>query len=1521
MYSTKKILHDQGTLIPHKRAFLVLLYLCMLLLPASMFAGNKIAPKITSNQTSIDAVVNQSAFTAPSFSITVNNTRARNKFVVNYSIDGEKTLKAKEGSSSSDSDGRKNVQANEQLTATLKFKSHEQTKYKFPQAFDPIDPVIIDQNGEDVTDQYTITYSSEAMRVFQYSNDPYDENDFANYKRDSYLPLINGKDNAQSSWPDDYIITITAKLNDWSPKKGILPDEPAIAAGTTTVKGQFYSTNHENVYTVNANQYVLHVLKRCPKIVFNPDPNDVKIVHNYVMTADNRFEVKGAFVDELRNNETDSLIYEDADNEKYGAFWYTFFVPDSSKYNGENDEDLANNNQVKVEVTGSVVSNSRTETNVQELLTVYDENGNPVLNEDGTVKKELVTGTRYWTQKGWNTDDKWKITFHGKGKIPLNYTIRPWNSQKWDISPNQTQLFTIVEKEPTHLVVDPTSYSITVGETAPKPSVKVVNDFGEDRTAYYNITLTPADGATNYITWNETSCTATGKKTGDATINVTATKKTDEELEGMPYKDIVSDEVDPASYVIHVGKNASVPNALYEVIYDENYFKVNSTDEIARDANKLNIPQQEGATQDSNGDKMGKMHFIGDEGSVINPGSSIYSEMPGVDVTFDAKGDADWEIAKSEYTSNDNSNDTDGKRMITTTSSVTFGEDSNGNSYTSPADDHMIPVSGGFVKLEPTTNGFLTIDVDFPANSSYFLIDSEEKEPQEIANSTSEEKSGEFRFAHPLLAGHTYYLYPESAGLSMHGLFFKPAFVINEYDTRPYTKSTSFKNGYTGMLPALLSNSNSNVKFYKTFDNWKDPYTDGGTDYTSDFIEIDPDYGYITKTIQYTQDKNIRIRGHVLGVKHSDGNQVVRDPFYDLTIAAIPVYQVRTEDTHKPGDRVTTRNIITRMWMTFGGWTKDSEDYPYYKHGNEDEGILTDTWSAAKTDSVGRDNMTIDGFKLATTGSNNPTNEIVGAWSTKEESSSNTFSLPVRGDYLKFEPDESGTLMVYLLQNGMVDRTDLDPDNKKNLAADAFEPRRRAVYIVDESGKPIKLSASNSDWKAYDKAFNGETSSDDNTGTTTNTRTRNYYTECINRCKWYDEFDFKRWYRNYPNGKDDDKFKADYNTIKENWADLNEIQKVIELSDSSYVVPTKAFVRYTFEVLSGKTYYVYCTGSKLGFCGFAFIPTQFSEHSTEWYKAEDTNTAQSETDNEHRNSLPEPSSDVYIGSDNDAGGQDRTIKADGYTYLGTTKDVEAKSLKANFVNANLTRTIKNGKWTTICLPFSLSETKVHEIFGDNAQVVTFDSLMTTKGHEGWAHFTLHVNQLIEAGRPYLIKPQFSDGNDATSLAFNHVSFEGVDTIVINCVNDSADKYGKKYPLYQFVGTYGDVTVPQYSYLVTSKALNVTGGENGGLVRYTGSGTKLNNYRCFIKPYKDEDGNLITKENQAAAKYMFVQGWSVNGSDEVTGIEEVIGDMNQAISANVEGVYTLNGVKIRDNNDVENLPAGVYICQGKKYVIQ
>lgn len=1415
------------------------------------------------------------------------------------------------------------INTDKKLKTFISFKEQEQDVYKYPGTFKYYIPVITDEHGNDITSLYKsnntwnvstqgntgdLTYTVDFKNIYKVSKNPYDQaTQFAEktvdysstdnpgqitFYGDGHAQLWSG---AEYVRPDDYIITVTAKAPTGYEN---IYDDPVVKDETATTRVTMPSyqgqpDSFSRSYDLKANQYVLNVKKCSPQIAFSPDPSKVKLAENMVMTSGSRFDVKGYFPNVQAP--TDSCLYEKND------FWYTYFVPDKLAWDSKKgDSQLTDETPVKVEVTGSLTDDQRKETNVKESIK----------QDDGTYK--TMTGTRYWTQKRWGNEN-WKIIFHGKGQIPLYYTIRPWNIMKWDVSSAQAIIYNIDKQEPVTLVVDPNSFVIHTGETAEAPSVKVYDQFGADLTEHYDFNYTVSNA--NIATLDDNH-KATGVAEGSTTVTVKATEKSD-----WDQKDYYLGAT-PGTYTVKVVA-ADPSQAQYEVIYDK-------------------VP-----TSNSHTNRMGKLHFI--KAGKFAAGQVAYQKVPGINITFGNPNDHHMNVVQStadvstggQGLDNDNEDkDASGKFVKDVLESNSHPTNKEGVQLMGGEAD-PIPTNGFFVKIEAVTNGFLTIDARFEADHTVYLVRESDKRTERFHYDSK--FIGEQPFHYALMAGQTYYLYADGDQMRLHGLSFEPAFVLMPEDTDPYTAAQAFVNGYTGKLPYLRKTS------YPTLE-WQPLANEYESDRTiSDIATID-DKGYV-KAIGPTADKDndgktrdnrVIVSAKVYGETKSDGKRVVKTPQYKLRISDIPIYML-TDDEDKPqvipqpGQRVSTTNILTRMWMTYGGWEHQSEDYPYFKNNDKDAypDLMYDGWKPAKMDSVGSDNRTIDGFKVASFGEQNPTAENVFSWNQNDK---NTFALPVRGAYLKFEPEESGTLIVYLLQNGMTDAQESD-----TKLGDKYKLRRRAMYILDETGKNVALSK-DSEWSEFAELAGKATSS----STDDYANQYGFYTESVFRCSWdkllkaagNDEnemFSHSTW-----KAFSDDQVAADRAAIKSAWEnahiDLGKnnrllntttVQRVIKLSDGSYALPTKGYVRYSLHVKSGKTYYFFMTGSKLGVCGYAFVPKGFTGSFTEWTGKDKPTTENGETnkaDEANRKLLPEPGNkDVYNTESKTTPGYENMTLYDNPTSTQTNPEMTGDNAKVEFVNVTVNRSFQNGKWTGICLPFSVNETQVKQVFGDNAMVISFDGLIPEGEKKGWAHFSQHVNQLIEAGRPYFIKPAWTDEEPKSSVTFNHVSMEGVKPMTLDCVYNpnNLTKDQLKVFQYQFIGNYAPTQVPAYSYVMSANAKDADGNvyPEGGLVRYAPkNATKtlsMAGFRSYLKPCKDEDGNEIT--TPAQAKMALIQGFEFDGT--ATGIDEIVEDMNVDLSRYAKGVYNLNGQLVSEKNSTEGLPAGVYIMNGKKIIVK
>ena len=1517
------------------------------------------------------------------------------------------------------------------INTYISFAKHELDTYKFRnnQNTDRIntpDVIVKDEYGNDITNlvvTYQVDWSSKAQDVFKiFSQDPHDD---INETKAWYGTLKSHNTNTvnvgtihdnskklygsiQFGRPDDYIITVNVNLSNTD-----LYEKPVADPKFTplTVNGQFYNANGDapysdkNTYTIESNQLLLRVHKRVPTIKLSPDPSKIQLAEGYTMTAFNRFNIIGEIKDPYTSDPTETKTFKNND------FSYKFFLPDNMVYGSEAAKKEPNN--VTLQVTTNAPS-----TSCWEWVPAYH-NGEIRKNADGTTKMELMHGTYYESWNGYNNEN-FSMVFHlPEGKesadnVPIIYTIMPWNPIVMDVGISGYYKFKVVKKEPTHFVIDPEKQVTGTGGTVPCPSIAIHDQFDVDITDLFNVSRAKADDSGNYTLNDDGSVTSSTAGSYNVNVNGTLKDATSTTSEGRFFENPTQD-----SYTAEFKQTSSGSIGAYEIIYDDKEF---STDAKVKASSK-----------------MGKLHFI-TKGDFF-PGTISYGEVPGINITFGSAEDANnpWSIqtgVEGPDTNQDNANDKDEKGN----NSMEYIE---GDAVTIDDNTHL-PTAGCFLKIYAITNGWLTIDSKFLSHKGeegktpehYILVNASTMEMQQSETFTKD-SYGEYKFPKALLAGNTYYLYTNDGQMILHGLNYTPAFIDPVTDKKPWTTpgaiddepvtmSSAFVNGYTGILPTLtMHRPNENVSWHclDVPDGSMSTSVSDIQEYTNNaakHVYVGQTDGIIypkaltseaplnnssrEKTDAYSR---VKIFGRVLGKKVSTDQQVRKEPAYWLFIGDMPTYIVQAGETHDQEDRVSTTNIPTRIWMKFGGWQWAPEsDYPYYKDNVSEKGWLADGWKTAKMDSVGRNNQTIDGFHFTTWGEQNPSDEAVKGW---DKGKRNTFNLPVRGTYLKFEPEESGQLLVYLCQNGMTDIS--KNDDAARLKKNGPWLRRRAVYIVDETGKPVAIDDMGgwhvgNDWNQYVNA--GQTNADRYPGY--HNLCLNYYCDGMTRCAWEyatgkelkistanpadpsaDKNDKKySWFRAYDRDNDgklstteQKNLDADIKKIHDWWttdsysydktvdgkrltsslnhAKLDGPLEVLQLSDSSYVLPTKGYVRYTFHVLAGKTYYVFATGSKLGFCGFGFLPAGYRVHSSKWTNAGTPNEYGEFSDDVYAK-LPEVSDDIYkpgnTGNTRLMGGEatlDVTKKAtDDGSYEKFAKSdfggnnstagntTESTTTKArDFVNVTLKRTFRNKRWHGICLPFSLSETQMHKVFGDDAVVITFDSIMATGDQERAIHFTQHSNQLMEAGRPYFIRPSWSDksdGAEVSDLTFSHVTFENKDAMSLVCYNEGVRKVHEDFKngaaaedkdifTYKITGVYDKTLIPWYSYFMRNTA-NADENKLYRIVPQSSSddkGAYLPGMNVYLYPYSaDVSGSeLVTTtdgDNHAKMASFWITGAEVAGGS-TTSIDQLVDEINTEATSFVSGVYDLQGHCVRTTNNLKGLQPGIYIMGGKKYVIK
>lgn len=289
-------------------------------------------------------------------------------------------------------------------------------------------------------------------------------------------------------------------------------------------------------------------------------------------------------------------------------------------------------------------------------------------------------------------------------------------------------------------------------------------------------------------------------------------------------------------------------------------------------------------------------------------------------------------------------------------------------------------------------------------------------------------------------------------------------------------------------------------------------------------------------------------------------------------------------------------------------------------------------------------------------------------------------------------------------------------------------------------------------------------------------------------------------------------------------------------------------------------------------------------------------------------------------------------------------------------------------WWTICVPFNMSVEQIKAVFGPNTEVCRFSKVVRTLADNGtvgklrlefknsvmgetdedgtplnWGNGNEDGSLGILAHHPYMIYPSGEteelyklDGKryfpnytvvdgDVTGETITAVDLaETPNEVEVNKPYDIAkgDGYVHKdsQPArYTFIGNYmAKVNIPQYAYYL---------GLNNGVDRthsnyhqfyFNNASTPLafNPYTCIVYnnfgEYDNYDYFDGAEPETALAKSIF--GVEMDNDFEATGvknIEIVCGNNND------NKVYNLKGQLV--NGNLENLPSGVYVVNGKKYI--
>lgn len=607
---------------------------------------------------------------------------------------------------------------------------------------------------------------------------------------------------------------------------------------------------------------------------------------------------------------------------------------------------------------------------------------------------------------------------------------------------------------------------------------------------------------------------------------------------------------------------------------------------------------------------------------------------------------------------------------------------------------------------------------------------------------------------------------------------------------------------------------------------------------------------------------------------------------YEIVVEPDPKTSCKVEDNKEYEVGQTLYNTEGTVGVTLGGWTYNEGTY----YGKSDEYSKKESWEGQKFEKNADRNGYLansrkteedvfhefftdkdeDGKYKKETFSTNGSFAAKSEQLTEDYAATGNYSaptnntsvanktpwlLPCRGSHIKIEPTDAGLISVYVMQEGCVSHDAKD---------EPIDVTVKKVYVADEKGEIVKDVVADTKSKVAAQMWK-----DDG-------RARAEY-------RWGDpKFAYNEATMNsFLNIND---FNTQWSFL-DNWPNPGMQQHVFKVGKDEdgkdkdgYVLITKGIVRYTFNVLPGKTYYIFSNTAKLGLAGFTFkngIHAQYDQVKPDAKHYECRATGKFDHLNVENVTL----------NDND-----------NYS-LHTEKNA----------NVKLNRTFYKNYWNAICLPYSINRRQIEKVFGDGTMVVLMKNIDTSNKK---VMFIEHANQDIIAGYPYLIFPTDKadtnkDDHSVIESITTRATFGEANSPIFTVGTDGTTYTDGKMQgdALVFKGTFTNSTLNEGSYVVTN---------NGVLSRIPKDGMPIKPYRSYI---------YFNRET-AGAKAISLQNMNVNGfeneEDNTTGIENLL--FESGILTHSADVYSIDGQLVRSKAlNFNGLPKGVYIVNGKKYV--
>lgn len=214
------------------------------------------------------------------------------------------------------------------------------------------------------------------------------------------------------------------------------------------------------------------------------------------------------------------------------------------------------------------------------------------------------------------------------------------------------------------------------------------------------------------------------------------------------------------------------------------------------------------------------------------------------------------------------------------------------------------------------------------------------------------------------------------------------------------------------------------------------------------------------------------------------------------------------------------------------------------------------------------------------------------------------------------------------------------------------------------------------------------------------------------------------------------------------------------------------------------------------------------------------------------------------------------------------------------------RTFNKNKWYAMVLPFSVSQMEMKTTFGKDVNILHYNNV-----EDKTLNLTEHFYKMLVGGTPVLVKPS----EDVKNPYFSNVTLTSKEVVAI-------EKSG-----FKCTGSWDNVDFPEYSYFINAK--------DNTFYLYDPTVTDKRPHAGAFRAWI-----ISTSTNPAGAAQLNMHINGVEDNDETTAIwNAVIGNDDNAEVAS-KGIYSLSGQKM-NATDTRSLPKGIYIVNGKKFIVK